>query len=505
MLRLIIADDEKIIRESISNLINWNEYEIDLIGVCKDGIEAYNMIVDEYPDIVMTDIKMPGLDGLDLIKKANEIDPDIEFVILSGYSEFEFAKKAMEFGVKYYLLKPINENKIIEVMEKVRTNYYKKKSLNNLQNENNLLSIQFQSIIKKQFIIESLTCETKTKNLINQYTELFKFKHKLFALYYVSYLEDHNLPVFVDYVIKLCTSFHCCICFNILYVKNTAAIILNFDKGYNLIEIDESLESLKFPKMSVGLSCQHICFSELNELFYKLIPNLQRYNKIFMIEDDKSLEEIYNYAAFFKQVDEISNNLFNNSNLISENLDIFFSTINDMELAKTLASRLVVQTILNTSQQEPYNSMPFIKELYGCVSMPDIVKLTTNELAKLLTGKDNSSVQYKNYINQTLQYISKHYSDTNISLKWIAENYIFMNVNYLSKQFYKETGEKFSTYLNKLRMEQAKDLILEYGISKVSQIANQVGFGDNTQYFSQAFKKYFGCTPSDYIEKNHKS
>ena len=95
MLKMIIVDDEKIIRETIHSLIDWNSLGIDVAAVCKDGIEAFDCILDEYPDIVMTDIKMPGLSGLDLIEKVRAAQLNTEFIILSGYGEFEFARTAM--------------------------------------------------------------------------------------------------------------------------------------------------------------------------------------------------------------------------------------------------------------------------------------------------------------------------------------------------------------------------------------------------------------------------
>ena len=128
MLRLIIVDDEKIIRETIHHLINWNSLGIEVVGVCKNGLEAYDAIIDEYPDIVLTDIKMPGLSGLELIEKLNQTHEQIHFIILSGYEEFDYAKQAMRYGVRHYLLKPCNEQQIITaVTETVKEIHSSKK------------------------------------------------------------------------------------------------------------------------------------------------------------------------------------------------------------------------------------------------------------------------------------------------------------------------------------------------------------------------------------------
>ena len=116
MLKMIIADDERVIRETISQMLDWESLGIELIGVCKNGIEVYNMILDESPDIVMTDIRMPGLSGLEVVREIAQTNQQIQFIFLSGYEEFEYAREAMKYGVKYYLLKPCSESKMTEAI-----------------------------------------------------------------------------------------------------------------------------------------------------------------------------------------------------------------------------------------------------------------------------------------------------------------------------------------------------------------------------------------------------
>ena len=120
MLKMLIADDERVIRETISHLIDWSALGIQVSGLCRNGLEAYDMILDEAPDIVLTDINMPGLSGLELIQRVLSVSTDTQFVILSGYDDFSYAKQAMRLGIKHYLLKPCNEQEIIEVMEDVK-------------------------------------------------------------------------------------------------------------------------------------------------------------------------------------------------------------------------------------------------------------------------------------------------------------------------------------------------------------------------------------------------
>lgn len=120
MLRLMIVDDEQIIRDAISEMIDYESLGYSLIATAKNGMEAYDMICDEYPDVVITDIKMPVLDGLALIERASKSDSNITFILLSGYNEFEYAKQAMRYGVRYYLLKPTDKNELIEALKEIR-------------------------------------------------------------------------------------------------------------------------------------------------------------------------------------------------------------------------------------------------------------------------------------------------------------------------------------------------------------------------------------------------
>ena len=117
MYKLLLVDDERIIREGISSIVDWNGIGISLIGTAKNGIEACEAISANLPDIVLTDIKMPGMDGLELDRKIRDEYPETTVVILSGYGEFELARKAIDYGVKHYVLKPCDKDEIVAVMK----------------------------------------------------------------------------------------------------------------------------------------------------------------------------------------------------------------------------------------------------------------------------------------------------------------------------------------------------------------------------------------------------
>lgn len=329
---MIIVDDEKIIRETIYSIIDWNALGIEVVAVCKDGIEAFDSIVDEYPDIVMTDIKMPGLSGLELIEKTREAELNIEFVILSGYGEFEFAQTAMKYGVKHYLLKPTNEKEIIQVM---------------------------QSCVE--------TCQEKIASR-------------------------------VDVVMK------------------------------------------------------------------ELFASEEKADKVIQ-------------RKFFAQL----------------------SNHRDLTLAKTQ----MIKMLMEAKKKELYglNHVQLTEDIMtinACEDMQELVGCTEKMMIRIFAHEPQH--KYMDCVEKALEYVNTHLSDSNLSLKWISENYLYMNADYVSKQFVRQTGSKFSTYLAQLRIQEAKKLLLEDLQESPYEVAEKVGFGNNPQYFSQIFKRYTKMSPSAYVK-----
>ena len=120
MLDLLLVDDEKSVLEAMANTIRWENYGVRLVGTCGNAIEALHFMETSHLDVIITDVKMPVVDGIEMIKRAKEMGIKAEFVILSGFSEFEFAQRAMSLGVRHYLLKPCGEKELGEALMKVQ-------------------------------------------------------------------------------------------------------------------------------------------------------------------------------------------------------------------------------------------------------------------------------------------------------------------------------------------------------------------------------------------------
>ena len=176
MLNLLIADDEKVIRESLTKRIDWGKIGIQVVGCCANGLEALECIIDESPDIIMTDIKMPGLNGLELISKMQDIDRDIEFIIFSGYREFDFATKAMELGVRRYLLKPVSEEQVLgAVLDAVKC-CEKRRSVKAALEERNRLQQQLKHYHRLQLLYALSFHEDSLDQAVDAYLERFPGK-----------------------------------------------------------------------------------------------------------------------------------------------------------------------------------------------------------------------------------------------------------------------------------------------------------------------------------------
>ena len=504
MLRLIIVDDEKIIRETISSIIDWKSLDIELIGVCKDGIEAYDMIIDEYPDIVLTDIKMPGLSGLELIEKIRELDKNIQFIILSGYEEFSFAKKAMKYGVKHYLLKPCNEAQIIEVVKQVATDCYQVRALEEIQKNHKKLKENLDENIMRNIIMESLAHRDDLKTIIKQYQHYIDFTNTNYELYYLHYLTDQSLKLCIQAIRTFLATTTPGLIPHFVYVTNT---LLLFFKSENALydELSIFFKDLEFEGQAVSIEYHKQSFSNLYSLLETLLKKINRYEFIYLIHDNH-LITTYNHNSLFIKINHILDTFSSKEDFDKE---LFLSEIKEAlaEIEDESLLRAVITTLLmkiTNSNLIPFSPMhitDFLVEMNDISGCHAILQVFLDKFSSHLTIQPIIQSEYKGFIEKTLHYVNEHLSNPNLSLKWIAENYLYMNVDYLSKQFIKETGYKFSYYLTSKRIEKAKQLLLEDNVEKIYTVAEQVGCGNNPQYFSQIFKKHTGMTPTAYIKK----
>lgn len=500
MLKLIIADDERVIRETISTLINWAGIGIELIGLCKDGIEAYNMILDESPDIVLTDIKMPGMSGLDLISRISQTDLDTQFILLSGYGEFNYAKEAMKYGVRHYLLKPCNEEQIIASVQQVIEDCYHRRAFRQTQEQQKLLLQNLHNNIIANIVNEGVTLDCIDHHLFKSYEHFMDFSGNGYELCYLCFLEERSLKECLYNFYEYHRIHAPGIEVYSIYVQNTLLLFFeSYQKNYE--PFDDFIRHLQFEKQSVSIRYSRVSYPNLSQLLIQVLNKVKRYGTIYCMDGFHPIPYC-NYKNLIQQVEFLASGISGSQAHHQETAELtsILSTISNPVFLKQLASGLIIKFSSKAEACSPVAATEFLLALNQQHDIYEIRTLVLKKLEEIVFEFSSEPPRQCDFIEKIQIYVKEHISDPNLTLKWIAENYLYMNVDYVSKKFIRETGSKFSNYLTDLRIQKAKKLLADSDSEKIQLIAEQVGCGNNPQYFSQIFKKNTGMTPSAYIK-----
>ena len=499
MLRLMIVDDEQIIREALSQMIDYEALGYQLIATAKNGMEAYDIICDEYPDVVITDIRMPILNGLDLIDRSIKSDSKITFILLSGYNDFEYAKQAMKYGVRYYLLKPTDKNELIDSLVSVRKERLIEEENRKLQQDHFLKSLHFP--LEQSFIMEALEHQDCFSPVFRKYQGFLSFPKECQYACICSFVEESYLKSFACDVKRILETAKIPLFFSILYVKNTAVMIFPASTLAIQEEMERQITELKYPGQSVTFETEFIHKESAEKLFHEILSKISRFERILLVKEDGFSHEIKNHIASPWMISRLEDSITSAENTLQKTALLASVFIDSMPLntARNLALGLFLQSGVEQEKLPTDAACDFFRRLYSCNSVQGIRELLSVVMVQKTEGSGTQKVSSNISILKT--YIREHLDSENLSLKWLSENYLFVSVGYLSKQFIKEEGMRFSDYLNKERMEEAIRLMTSYHNDNVKHIARQVGFGSNPQYFSQVFKRYTGFPPTEYIEK----
>ena len=469
MLKMIIADDERAIRESISSSIDWKSLGIQIAGLAKNAREAYELILDECPDIVLTDIRMPGFSGLELIARTAQTHPQTEFIILSGYGEFEYAKEAMQRGVKHYLLKPCAPEQLIDVIQRVKDDCYKKRLFQDMQDKQRRLQSALRQGVIRSALIEALSSKQPLDAIVEKETPYLDFDSSSYELYQFSpFSQDHVREVMEalnDYQKSNAPG----IPLYALCVQSTLFIFFEtYDNDYRNFEQTAKRTMLKHVDSPM---INHQSFSSLRLMLQHLIGCLANYESVLLIDDAHGIA-VNNYSAYIQQIQQL-----------------FCAIKDDPDNAEL---QLKIKDSIEHVSNESFRELLITNAMMRGISLPESVydSLGAAVLPEMIAQRSLA--------DELKKCVRQHLSDPSLSLKWLAENELFMNADYLSKQFTRQTGEKFSAYLTRKRIERAKELLRSENAEHIYSVAEQVGMGNNPQYFSQMFKRITGMTPSEY-------
>lgn len=437
MLRLLIVDDEQIIRESMSKIIDYPSLGYELIGTAKNGMKAYDIICDEYPDVVITDIRMPILNGLELIEKARKTDQQIVFILLSGYGEFEYAQKAMRFGVHHYLLKPTRKQELIDTLVTVGQEVMQQKLVR--QNEQQMLLHSLRGLLQQSFIMEALGQKQEFVPLFEKYLRLQAFSEDCCTACFFYFVEETYLSRFIADINRILQELKIVMQFPVIYVKNTAIIIapmlsLSLQEAFR-----NRFSKLSYTKQDASFEMEIVHQEQAQQLFSYIIRKISRYERILLVGDGES-HEISNSLTSPLQLQRFDMLLQQAASGTEKNslLYTLFPDSQEIQNAKNLAVSLFLQMSTGSDRSVDF-ACDFFRKLYSCQEIEKIRELFRTALLngkEMDSGKDDNITLIKSYVEQ-------HLSSESLSLKWLAEHLLFVDVGHLSKQFVKKRGSGF--------------------------------------------------------------
>lgn len=456
MLKVLIADDENYVIKSLITTIPWAQFEMEVAGTANDAAEAFKLVSRLSIDIVITDIQMPGFNGLELCRQLHELSPNIQIIIISGYADFAYAQKALQYGVLGYCLKPIETSDITAFLKKARLHHQKQYDL---KHDDLLDSIQEGNIS----MVESL-------------------------------LKDYHLPVGRFYIGASIGTANLC-----QILKHCTSVRFGKDKYYYL-----SADPIEEDLLSKALGQRAGCGIGL----------LTRPSASGLIRTDMEAVKIMAYQFFIKGQSYTCNTASSsdaktlasiNKFLVQKDTGLLLRLIGelrtepDVNIKTALKMYNFIYTHIMIPAGEQENTDNYIYNFDQLVSEFQSFQSMLQSLEALLSPGcpnmfANTESANHNFL-KIMKYINKNYS-SDISLKSIADNF-YLNPSYVSQLFKKETGTTYSKYLVQLRIEKAKELLQNSGLS-ISEISEATGFNDYF-YFLKTFKKMVGVSPGKYI------
>ena len=526
MIRTLIIDDEPFIREGLKVLIDWEMYGYEIVGEAENGVKAIERIKELDIELVITDIKMPKMNGLELIEYVTKnISTNIDFIVLSGFSDFEYAKAAIKYNVRDYILKPIQKDELISSLKKIRKKYVQKinEKKEKQNNEKLIYDKYIADIILGKYDSEMIEYVQKRfnpktniryilievnyfKDNINLNNEQKRLgQHKLYDIM-ESWLDTNKYNVIFD-VIKEKD------CYNIgfIYEKRLSLEKNESEKGYieemiNYIKSKfkydffvyigqsvDKIEDLNLSYKSANIARLFSNFSSKENISYYDDMNTEN-NKNFSLEKKymdnliKYIEE-NNKEKITKCIDDFYESLKENyTNIEIIEINIKYLLYNLINIAKSIDENLdqdkIIQYISLTSFNSDVSrgSSRHIKEF-------------SFEFADYISQlKKNSALGILKYIDKE---ISEHYMEK-LSLKYLGEKY-YINSAYLGQVFKKHYKMGFKDYLNSYRIDRAEEILLS-GEEKIYKISEMVGY-TSTDYFINKFVELKGKTPLQYRKK----
>ncbi len=529
-IKIFLAEDEFVIREGIKNSIDWESNGYTFVGEAGDGELAFPIIQREKPDILVTDIRMPFMDGLELSRLVKNELPDTEIIILSGFEEFEYAREAIKIGVAEYLTKPISAADLLARINNVAEGIRKRREEAALREQYHKEMEEVERLEQKDLFKNLVAGGVATSSLIKMAEKvnvsISAVCYNLVLLKYVS--NRHEQQEFSGSILKLDEATD---------ALASRLLALSFDRtpegkaylfmGESDEDVGAKLDEFKEQVMDmaseydsvhffggVGTNVHRIselplCYEEASKAFaYRYFENEDRFynasrenESLHVMDDDFNVEDI-NPTSFSRT--QVQNFLkTGTTEEVGYFVDAFFNELGENAMNSNMFRQYiamdsyfaVVEFVESTGRSK--DSV----ETFGATS--DVLRTVDDTKAYIIriikdavSSRDKiANNRYSLIVNEVYKYVEENYPLEELSLNQIAAHVNF-SPSHLSMVFSQETGQTLIKYITDVRINKAKEL-LRCTSKRSSEISAMVGYQD-PHYFSYLFKKSQGITPTDY-------
>lgn len=504
MTKLLIVDDESFIRQGMRTTIPWNDHDIEVVGEASNGKEALRLSIQLRPDIVIADIQMPVMNGLELAKQLNVLLPETKVMILSAYGNTENFTQAIEAKVSRFVLKNANSsdilNSVLEVKRELsesREAYHSNIEINNIYNEN-------QYLIKSTLLTRYITRQLSFHDFTSKVKKLdIDLSGPCYALL-LAECSSANDWITINAFTKAFSAFRPFIFFT---KDNSLVTLLNTDeKDISSIEMDQLLPELKpYIQINQLVLLNHMetlkelpmAYDSLTNCLDHCYWNTNREYTIITPSYTLHAPKHHNLSQFEKT---IISSVLHHTNYDSADASLcdYYEYCKTNLISKTDFTDSVKRLILLLSAviQDESDMEQLTSSILELETPYEIV-----ESLKSLAKPNSSPKSQMPQIIDALAYINENYGN-DLRLEDIA-NQISLSAGYLSRIFKSETGYSFTEWINRVRIEKAKELISKTDL-KYYEIAERVGYKDY-KYFAAYFNKFCGCSAKEYKNKYHDS
>lgn len=497
MLKIIIVDDEPKVRKGVSALIKLYPEKYELAGCCATVEEVTEALVRDVPDVIITDIRMPGQDGLEMIGYLKHRYQNLEFVVLSGYNEFDYARKALQLQVFDFLLKPLKQEDLYRVLDAIAA----KRMEDRVGKAESAADNCFFNLVRS----ENLTDEQKNLKKLGLLGQEGRYRAAVLDVRTecdefvkthgnLKYALKNKLPEFTN-----------------LYMCFGYQLILILEKEYTKKELEKYISRLEkefHTAFYFGVSTEKKSYDDLKKAYFEALDAAKQYiydpeQKVTIAENSDGQEGIVFSGSLCKQLMDAvrSGNHVLMKITLEEFLDPYRKNRCGIRCLKRHLMFLkehmeLVSEEIGVDRTYCTEVQNFLRNIEEVGSFTEIEDFIYQRLSSM-TGEAESVVQWKMnsyYIKQILSFIQENYGKA-ISLEDVAAH-VNLSGGYLSDYFKTQMGMSFTNYLLQVRMEKAKELLTNTN-EKIYRIAEITGY-QNSQYFVTVFKKYTGVTPVEY-------